>query len=55
MTRDEAAKACPQSSNWIAELREQFGEVKVLYVRENGHTFGKIPAWRKQDENQRID
>ena len=40
--------------DFIAAMREQFGEVKVLFVAEAGHTFGKIPAWR-QDENQRTD
>lgn len=55
MTREQAAKACPQSSKWIAEMREQFGEVKVLFVAEAGYTFGKIPAWREQDEDQRTD
>jgi hypothetical protein len=55
MTRDEAAKKCPEATAFIAAMREQFGEVKVLYVRENGQTFGKIPAWRKQDEDQRTD
>ena len=54
MTRDEAAKACPEASAFIAEMREQFGEVKVLYVAEAGHTFGTIPAWR-QDEDKRTD
>ena len=55
MTRDEAAKKCPEATAFVAAMREQFGEVKVLYVRENGQTFGKIPAWRMQDENQRTD
>lgn len=54
MTRDEAAKKCPDATAFIAAMREQFGEVKVLFVAEAGHTFGKIPAWR-QDENQRTD
>ena len=54
MTRDEAAKKCPDATAFIAAMREQFGEVKVLYVRENGQTFGKIPAWR-QDEDKRTD
>ena len=43
MTRAEAAKACPVSSAFIDAMREQFGEVKVLYVAEAGHTFGKKP------------
>ena len=43
MTREEAAKTCPQATAFIAAMREQFGEVKVLYVAENGHTFGKKP------------
>ena len=55
MTRDEAAKKCPDATAFVAAMREQFGEVTVLFVAEAGHTFGKIPAWRKQDENQRID
>ena len=54
MNREQAAKACPEASAFIAEMREQFGEVKVLFVAEAGHTFGKIPVWR-QDENQRTD
>jgi hypothetical protein len=54
MTREQAAKACPEATAFIAEMREQFGEVKVLFVAEAGYTFGKIPAWR-QDENQRTD
>ena len=54
MTRDEAAKKCPEATAFVAAMREQFGEVKVLYVAEAGHTFGKIPAWR-QDEDQRTD
>lgn len=54
MTRDEAAKKCPDATAFIAAMREQFGEVKVLFVAEAGHTFGKIPVWR-QDENQRTD
>lgn len=54
MTREQAAKACPEATAFIAEMREPFGEVKVLYVAEAGHTFGKISAWR-QDENQRTD
>ena len=32
MTRDEAAKKCPNATAFIAAMREQFGEVKVLYV-----------------------
>ena len=44
MTREEAAKACPDSAAFIAEMRELFGEIKVLYVAENGHTFGKKPG-----------
>jgi hypothetical protein len=55
MNRQQAAKTCPEASAFIAAMREQFGEVKVLYVAEAGHTFGKIPAWRKQDEDQRTD
>jgi len=55
MTREEAAKACPEATEFLRVMREQFGEVKVLYVRENGHTFGKIPAWRGNDENKRTD
>jgi len=53
MNRQQAAKACPEASAFIAEMREQFGEVKVLYVAEAGHTFGKIPAW-KQDEDKPV-
>ena len=43
MTREEAAKACPQATAFIAAMRGQFGEVKVLYVAEAGYTFGKKP------------
>ena len=55
MTREEAAKACPVSAAFIAEMREQFGDIKVLYVAENGHTFGKLPAWRGDDEDRKTD
>jgi hypothetical protein len=44
MTREEAAKACPDATAFIAEMRELFGEIKVLYVAENGHAFGKKPG-----------
>ena len=54
MNREQAAKACPEATAFIAAMREQFGEVKVLFVAEAGHTFGKIPAWR-QDEDKRTD
>ena len=53
MNRQQAAEACPEATAFIAEMREQFGEVKVLYVAEAGYTFGKIPAWR-QDEDKPV-
>ena len=53
MNRQQAAEACPDATAFIAAMREQFGEVKVLFVAEAGHTFGKIPAWR-QDENKPV-
>ncbi len=55
MTREEAAKACPDSAAFIAAMREQFADLTVLYVRENGHTFGSLPAWRKEDEDRKAD
>lgn len=55
MTREEAAQACPEAVEFLRVMREQFGEVKVLYVAENGHTFGKIPAWRREDEDHGPD
>ena len=53
MNRQQAAEACPDATAFIAAMREQFGEVKVLFVAEAGHTFGKIPAWR-QDEDKPV-
>ena len=52
MTREEAAKACPDATAFIAEMREAFGEIKVLYVAENGHTFGKKPDGGRNEDRQ---
>lgn len=40
MTREEAAKACPQATEFVRRMREEFPNLDVLYVAENGHTFG---------------
>ena len=55
MTKAEAEAACPEATEFLRVMRGEFPDLKVLYVSENGHTFGKIPAWRKQDEDQRTD
>lgn len=54
MTREEAAKACPQATEFVRRMRNEFPGLQVLYVEENGHTFGSVPAWR-EDEDRRPD
>lgn len=40
MSRANHSKA-PQCAAFVKALREEFGEVKVLYVNENGFTLGE--------------
>lgn len=34
MTKDELRAACPISAAWVDQMREVFGEVKVLHIKE---------------------
>ena len=53
MTKEEAAKACPVSAAFIAEMREVFGPgIRVLFVQENGHSFGRAPEQSKEEGNE---
>jgi hypothetical protein len=54
MTREERRKVMPTCAEWIDEMREHFPELRVLYARENQHTWGEsegegvplTPTWR---------
>ena len=41
MSRSDNHKAAPQCAAFVAAMREVFGEVKVLYVREGEVLLGE--------------
>ena len=43
MTREERRLAMPQSTAFIDEMRETFGEIVEIHAEENGHVID----WKK--------
>ena len=55
MTKDEAAKACPIATAFVKQMRSVFGDgIKVLFVQENGHSFGRAQQPSKEEGNETV-
>ncbi|MHB1326881.1 MAG: hypothetical protein ACYC2K_01645 [Gemmatimonadales bacterium] len=37
---------------WVKEMREAFGEAKVLCVEENDVAYGELSAWAKERDKR---
>jgi hypothetical protein len=50
MKRSDNHKLAPICAAWVKEMREVFGDVKVLYVKEGGFEMGEPVLDNGRDE-----